>query len=137
MHAPLIVRAPGIEGGRQTRGLTEFIDIYPSLCELAGLTPPAHLQGESFVNRLRDPDLPGKTAAVGRFRSGDTIRSDRFRFSKYTTPAGQQIAQMLYDHQTDASETENIVDQVDARIVRELAEQLHEIGGVATANALE
>ena len=56
MHAPLIVKAPGIVGGKKTDGLTEFIDIYPSLCELAGLPLASHLDGKSFVPLLKNPD---------------------------------------------------------------------------------
>ncbi|GAG86290.1 unnamed protein product, partial [marine sediment metagenome] len=55
MHAPLIVRAPGVtKGGQRTKALTEFIDIYPSLSELAGLPLPAHLQGKSLF--ILNPD---------------------------------------------------------------------------------
>ena len=71
MHAPLIVKAPGIDGGKKTAGLTEFIDIYPSLCELAGLPLPPHLQGRSFVPLMEQPNRPWKDAAIGRFGSGD------------------------------------------------------------------
>jgi hypothetical protein len=35
-----------------------------------------------------DPGLPGKPAAVGRFRAGETIRTDRHRFTEYSGPQG-------------------------------------------------
>lgn len=108
MHAPLIVRAPGIAGGTQTRGLTEFIDIYPSLCELAGIDKPFHLQGRSFVKLLRNPQTPWKSQAIGRFQSGDTIRTDGYRYSEYTTKDGKLSARMLYDHVADPLEDTNI-----------------------------
>ncbi len=108
MHAPLIVRAPGIAGGKKTRGLTEFIDIYPSLCELAGLPKPDHLHGESFVSLLREPQQSWKTEAIGRFQNGDTIRTDRFRFSQYSTKDGRPTARMLYDHLNDPLENANL-----------------------------
>lgn len=108
MHAPLIVKAPGIEGGRSTRGLTEFIDIYPSLCELAGLPQPAHLQGASFIPLMQDPERDWKESAIGRFRNGDTIRTDGFRYTEYTTGEGAAISRMLYDHAVDPQEDANI-----------------------------
>jgi len=126
MRAPLIVKAPGIAGGRQTAGLTEFIDIYPSLCELAGLKLPDHLQGRSFMPLLNDPERPWKPAAIGRFRNGDTIRTDRFRFSQYTAAGGKFLARMLYDHQADPGENVNISDRQENReIVETLTDQLH------------
>ena len=137
MRAPLIVRAPGIARGQQTLGLTEFIDIYPSLCELAGLELPAHLQGQSFVARLNDPSLPGKAAAIGRYRNGDTIRTEQFRFSEYTRPNGDTIARMLYNHTTDPGETSNLVKGTDERTVRELTARLHEAGGNVSQKTLE
>lgn len=109
MHAPLIVRAPGIQGGTTTRGLTEFIDIYPSLCELTNIDKPSHLQGKSFVELLQDPQRAWKDSAIGRFQSGDTIRTDRFRFTQYSTRQGKLTVSMLYDHHQDPLENRNIV----------------------------
>ena len=132
MHAPLIVRAPSIKpDDRQTqsriRSLTEFIDIYPSLCELAGLPLPEHLEGESFVPRLKNPSLPGKASAIGRFKQGDTIRTDRFRFSEYTNAKGKQTGRMLYDHQVDPGENVNVAErEKQADHVKELTTQLKE-----------
>ena len=116
MHTPLIVSVPGenqpnTQSGRIT-ALTELIDIYPSVCELTGLTKPAHLQGTSFVPLLKNPTLAGKTHAVGRYRSGDTIRTDQFRLSEFRTAngSGNTIGSMLYDHRTDPDENQNIAE---------------------------
>lgn len=125
MHAPLIVRAPGIEPGRRTGALAEFIDIYPSLCELAGLPAPAHLEGQSFVPWMRDPLRPGRRSAVGRCGAGDTIRTDRYRYTLYTRPNGEVTGRMLYDHRTDPGEDANIAGREDAAAtVRELESRL-------------
>ena len=127
MHAPLVVRAPGIEGGGKTDGLTEFIDIYPSLCELAGLPLPDHLQGRSFVPLLKTPGMPWKQAAVGRFKSGDTIRTNRHRFTEYTDPKNNLAARMLYDHESDPDENVNIAERSpNAKTVKRLTHDLHE-----------
>ncbi len=127
MHAPLIVKAPGIDGGAKTLGLTEFIDIYPSLCELAGLSLPDHLQGKSFVPLMKNPGQKWKTAAIGRYRNGDTIRADRYRFTEYTGASGDFLARMLYDHQIDPQEDVNISERKESEdVARELAEALHQ-----------
>ena len=127
MHAPLIVRAPKIQGGQKTRGLTEFIDIYPSLCELADLPLPEHLQGRSFVSLMKDPDRDWKDAAIGRYRGGDTMRTDHLRFTEYTDASGRYEARMLYDHREDPGENANIAEQESRRaIVKALTQQLHE-----------
>ena len=111
MHAPLLVRAPGFQPGRETDALVEFIDIYPSLCELAGLPLQEHLQGKSFAPLLNDPQAAWKQHAIGRYGRGDTIRTDRYRFSLYTDNGGAPIGRMLYDHEEDAVEMVNISEQ--------------------------
>jgi iduronate 2-sulfatase len=127
MHAPLIVRAPGVtNGGERTNALTEFVDIYPSLCELAGLHLPVHLHGKSFVPLLKNPDLEWKPAAIGRFKNGDTIRTDQFRFSEYTQSNGNLSSRMLYDHQQDPGENINISEEAGrAETVKKLTAELH------------
>lgn len=126
MHAPLIVSAPGIEGGIKTQGLTEFIDIYPSLCELTGLPLPSHLQGRSFLPLMQEPNREWKQAAIGRFRDGDTIRTDQYRFTEYTAN-GKFKACMLYDHKVDPQEDRNISEQEENQeVVKSLSDRLHE-----------
>lgn len=69
-RVPLIVSAPGATAhGRATRALVEFVDVYPSLCELAGLPLPPHLAGRSFAPLLAQPDLPWKQAVFSQFPS--------------------------------------------------------------------
>lgn len=135
MHAPLIIAAPGMQGvrpGTRVGALTEFIDIYPTLCELTGVPAPEHLQGRSVAPLMKDPAAPWKAYAVGRFRSGDTIRSDRYRFSEYTNSAGEAEARMLYDHRSDPAENSNVAEQPgQAANARELATQLRQRKGRA------
>ena len=53
---PLIVVAPGVaKAGAKTGALAETVDIYPTLCELAGLPAPQGLDGASFAAALKDP----------------------------------------------------------------------------------
>ena len=117
MHTPLIVSVPGARqsGARGSRisALTEFIDIYPSVCELTGVAKPDHLQGTSFVPLLDNPTLSGKPYAVGRYRSGDTIRTEQFRLSEFRSAngSGNSIGSMLYDHRNDADENVNIANK--------------------------
>ncbi len=128
MQIPLIVRAPGIAGGQRRSSLIETIDLYPTLCELAGLSLPGHLQGQSFAALLVNPDAEWKSAAVGRFGNGDTIRTDRFRLTEYRDGQGKRTSRMLYDHQADPGENANVVSVRKATAV-ELAEQLGKLNG--------
>lgn len=69
-RVPLLISAPGVTTpGSVSPALVEFVDVYPSLCELAGLPLPAGLEGCSFVPLLGDPDRPWKKAAFSQFPS--------------------------------------------------------------------
>lgn len=124
MRIPLIVRAPGINAGQRRSVLVESIDVYPTLCELAGLHRPEHLHGRSLAALMKDPQTAWKTAAVGRFQNGDTIRTDTFRLTEYTDKQGRRTARMLYDHQADPGENVNVATRHQAT-VEQLTEELH------------
>ncbi|MFN0107238.1 MAG: sulfatase [Blastocatellia bacterium] len=112
-RAPLLVYAPKMKAkGKATARLTEFIDIYPTLMELAGLTTPNKLEGRSFVPLLNNPRLKWKDAAYtqvtrGRF-SGYSVRTERWRYTEWDE--GRQGAE-LYDHQTDPHEYRNLINE--------------------------
>jgi iduronate 2-sulfatase len=67
-RVPLIAVPPG---GRDqpaaSDALVELLDMYPTLCEMAGLPLPAHLEGRSFAPLIADPTLPGKEAVLSQF----------------------------------------------------------------------
>ena len=115
-HAPLICSAPGRKGvGRHSRALVEFVDIYPSLCELAGLPLPSHLEGTSFAPVLDSPDRPWKPAAFSQYPRGKvmgySLRTDRYRFTRWLEKDGREVARELYDHQKDPQENENVAER--------------------------
>jgi len=63
-RAPLIIVAPGLGKSIRTTSLTELLDVYPTLCELAGLPLPNHLQGKSLVPIMRDAGFQLHEAAI-------------------------------------------------------------------------
>ena len=109
LHTPLLVRAPGYPAGGRATGMVEFIDIYPTLCELAGVPAPGHLDGKSFTPLLRDGDQPWKEAVFSRYVRGDSVKTDAARYTEWTDQTGRKMASMLYDHIADPSENVNIV----------------------------
>ncbi len=108
LHSPLIVRGPGIQAGMKIDALTEYLDIYPSLCELCGLPLPGHLQGRSFVPLLKEPNLPWKKAVFSRYFRGDSVKTDQYRYTEWRRKNGDIYARMLYDHKVDWVENVNI-----------------------------
>jgi iduronate 2-sulfatase len=134
-RAPLLVRAPGMKlAGGSTAEPTEFLDLYPTLCELAGLTPPIHLEGKSFAPLLDDERGTHHNAACSEMRRGGTrlgrsIRTKDFRYTEWRDKKEQLIARELYDHRRDREqgylETVNIVDRPEfMKVAAQLSRQL-------------
>lgn len=130
MRVPMIVSAPmseGFQAGARTMAIAEYIDIYPTLCDLAGLEKPRQLQGMSFAAQLADPSKPLRDAAVGRFGGGDTVRTATHRFTIYSDKSAAETGRMLYDHGADPGENTNIAGEAkQAGVVRQLAGRLRE-----------
>src|SRR6476646_10772093 len=58
-HVPFVIVAPGAAGnGKSSPRVVESIDIYPTLCELAGVLQPDGLEGRSLAPLLADVALP-------------------------------------------------------------------------------
>ena len=67
-RVPLVIRAPGMKAkGQASDALVELVDMYPTLCALAGLPLPPHLEGHSFAPLLDNPSQPWKKAAFSQF----------------------------------------------------------------------
>lgn len=60
---------PDENRGQKTDALVELVDMYPTLSELAGLDLPPHLEGQSFVPLLKNPDRTWKKASFSQFPS--------------------------------------------------------------------
>ncbi len=110
-RVPLIVSAPGRKAaGKSTRALVELVDLYPTLTQLCGLSPPAGLEGQSFVPLLDDPGRAWKTAAFTQVSApngivGRSVRTDRYRYIRWEGPHPDEE---LYDHQSDPRELTNL-----------------------------
>jgi arylsulfatase A-like enzyme len=128
LHSPLIVRAPNIKPGSRTNALTEYLDIYPSLCELCELPLPSHLQGKSFVPLLKNPNLPWKKAVFSRYFRGDSVKTDRHRYTQWRDRKNKVYARMLYDHSVDPMENVNISERPQNKdIVKQMSRMIQEI----------
>jgi iduronate 2-sulfatase len=110
-RAPMMVWVPGAKGlGKTSGALVEFIDLYPTLIDYAGLDAPHPLSGKSLRHIMDNPDLPGKEAAYTQVNRGKTIgrslRTKRWRYTEWGFKGRDGIE--LYDHQTDPGEYHNL-----------------------------
>ena len=56
IHVPLLASGPGIPAGVRIDVPVQLIDVAPTILELAGVSPPASFEGESFLGLLRGRD---------------------------------------------------------------------------------
>ena len=106
LHAPLVIRTPDMAlAGRPSRAVVEAVDLYPTLCQLAGLSPPAGLDGEHFLDELI---LPQATDGYAISYKGNavTIRSQTHRLTAHKNGFLE-----LYDHRSPEKETRNIAEE--------------------------
>jgi len=115
-HVPMILSVPGAKtAGRHTIAFTEYVDVYPTLCEACGLAIPGHLEGLSMMPLVEDPDRPWKKAAFSQYPRGKvmgyTMRTERFRYTEWQDrKTGEVMARELYDHEKDPQENINAVE---------------------------
>ena len=104
-RAPFIWVAPGVTqpGGRCDRPV-DFMSVFPTLCDLAGLPTPTHAKGPSLRPLLANPaakwDLPGITTF---HLNNHGVRTPQFRYIRYAD-GGEE----LYDHAKDEYEWTNL-----------------------------
>jgi iduronate 2-sulfatase len=147
-RAPLIVSAPGMRGaGKKTLALAEFVDLYPTLSELAGLPAPSGLDGISLKPILDNPKASVKKVAISQYpRSsqgwqlmGYSVRDPRWRLTLWRNrEKNELVATELYDEQGDPKETKNVADRPEnaatiAMLTKELEAAYRNIGAPVAA----
>lgn len=126
---PLVGAVPGGKKGGTCSRLVELIDLYPTLCELTGLTRPEGIEGRSLVPLLNDPKAewnhPAFTVTVHEGVIGRSIRTNRWRFTEWNDGAK---ATELYDQQDDPLNYRNLAaDPAKAEVIVGLRKELRSI----------
>ncbi len=115
---PILIRAPGLTStGTSSRALVETVDIYPTLCDLAGLplpTGPQPIDGKSLAPLLKDSAATVRDHAYHCYpkgkRLGRAIRTDRYRLVEWQPWKSKDgnVEYELYDYEDDPLETRNL-----------------------------
>ena len=109
LKSAFIIRAPGQQRGKTVNNIVSTIDIYPTLMELCGVEMPHKTNGKSLIPLLSNPPTVWEEASYGYFRNGISVRTEKYRLTKYFRD--EQPVIELYDHLTDPDETRNIAAQ--------------------------
>lgn len=143
-RVPLIISVPGHVGaGRSTNAFVEFVDVFPTLADVCGLTTPAGLEGVSLKPVLTDPDRPWKQAVFSQYprafsgarhRShgdvmGYAVRTNRYRFVEWREwESGTVVSRELYDYTIDPHEMHNIAGQSEHAITTNMLSDMLSAG---------
>ena len=108
-RVPMIIAAPGKAAGQRCVRTVELVDLYPTLADLAGVTPPKNLEGASLRPLLENPAAEWKRPAFTQVQRGTfpghSVRTERWRYTEWD--GGEKGAE-LYDHQADPQELQNL-----------------------------
>ena len=125
IHVPLIISSPGKKKDYKTEALVEYIDIYPTLCEIAGIEPPKYIHGKSMVPLLDNPNQQFKNEIYSRYQFREVVQDHEFSYHEilnynkfYTDREGNEkptydsdvkIADyMLFDMKNDVNQSVDI-----------------------------
>jgi arylsulfatase A-like enzyme len=135
-RAPLIIAAPGMKPG-VTKSLSEHLDIFPTICDLAAVPVPTHLHGKSLKPLMQNKSANVNPYAISQYprklskeevkkknytnvsMMGYSMRTDKYRFTiwmnDFTTSQpfseSKVYATEMYDYSVDPLEKKNVVDE--------------------------
>lgn len=99
---PLIVRGPGIQAGRRASGYTYLLDIFPTLCDFAGIEKPGTVEGKSFRSVLEGKADRIRDVVYGVYSGGTTpgmrsIKTNGWKLIEYDVLDGSVRKTQLFD----------------------------------------
>lgn len=126
IHMPLIIAGPGIPKGETRDALCYIYDLYPTLCERAGLKTPETVQYKSLNNVIHDATAEHRNHLYYAFMSWQrSIRDEQYKLIEYCV--GNERHTQLFDLTKDPQETLNLVqDSAHADILARLRKLLQE-----------
>lgn len=129
-RVPLLFRGPGIPAGARSLAPAYLFDLFPTLCELTGVPPPAGLDGVSLAPFLQGRPAPQRTHVVTAYKDQQrALREDRWKLIRYPGIDRTQ----LFDLESDPHETRDLAADPEQaprveRLLATLAERLAALG---------
>lgn len=121
-HACFLMRGPGVKKNARPTTQCEFVDIFPTLCEMANIPTPTYLDGLSLVPALKNPATELREYALSQYPRRDamgySIRTKHFRYTEWVGEyysadkpysAAKVLAREMYDYDKDPLETKSVI----------------------------
>lgn len=111
VKVPLIVAGPGLPKGEDRQQLCYIYDIYPTLCEMAGLEIPDTVQYKSLNSVIRSAQAEHRDHLYFSFMSWQrSVRDDRFKLIEYCV--NDERHTQLFDLASDPAEARNLAEEL-------------------------
>ena len=132
-RVPFIIAAPGMKTAGQSTDTPVELDMFPTLCDMAGIPTPDFVQGTSLLPLLQNPAAKiDRVAHSQYYRNHDSaeymgyaMRTATHRFVEWREfGTGKVTARELYDHRQNHSETANVIDTAPEALVESLTSRL-------------
>ncbi|MEM7146762.1 MAG: sulfatase [Verrucomicrobiota bacterium] len=136
MRIPMIMQSPGqVPAGTVVDQIVANIDVAPTLLQIAGLEPPAHMDGASFLTLAEGkPDPNWRDGLLYEYLwernypqtpTTHAVRTDQYKYIRYH---GVWDTDELYDLHADPDETQNLINSPDHQeIATRLNQQLFDL----------
>ena len=111
VRVPLILCGPGVPAGQKRDAYVYLLDIYPTLCELAGVSVPDSVEGVSLVPAMRD--------------GGESVRDTLYFAYKELQRAVKDDRYKLIEYVVDGRRTTQLFDLLDDPL------EMHDLAGEA------
>lgn len=126
-NAPIIIRDPASKlHGYVSDEIVEYVDMFPTMCDLVGIPSHAQVEGESVLPLLNKKKAKHKGYAISRWANGVKItRQDGLAYAEWWDESDNVIDRVLFDHNNDPEENRNVVDDpAYAKAAKELSAEL-------------
>lgn len=127
IHAPMIIVDPDAAAkGIVSNEVVEFVSIFPTVCDAAGIGKPKQLEGDSIWPLVGKPGAKSKGWAVCRWAQGYTLVTDEGLFYTEWWDKDDNIEErLLFDHRNDPEENYNVAEKPEyAKTVKKLSKLL-------------
>jgi arylsulfatase A-like enzyme len=111
VRVPLLLAGPGVPKASRSEAFCYLMDMFPTLCDLAGLSRPAGLEGLSLAPVLRGEKTSVREELFFAYRDLQrAVRTREFKLIEYSVP-GQPPRLQLFDLARDPWETHSLAEE--------------------------
>ncbi len=101
-RVPYIVRGPGIKAGSRAEGNVYLLDSLPTICDLAGVDAPKHVEGKSFKSILMGQATTVRDVLYGVYNGGTKpgmrcVKKGDWKLIKYDVLDGKVRETQLFN----------------------------------------